>query len=160
MERCLAFRRWEPESKEVEERPWVPSWTLVEAARRRVEVGLVSCRRWPSTALVLLCRAILILGSDRTCLWVFPAATVERRCGGGSLRRSFRKVPILRSNHRKATVMALLLSCSVTFTRSIAFRFSQASALGRSRRTHAERYKNRFTSQIRTPEMADSGIIP
>lgn len=162
MERRLVFCRCEPESKEVEDTPWVPNCcgALEELARRSVEVGLALGRRRSSTAVVLLCRTMRMLGSDRICLWVFFCAAAERDCGGGGLRRSFRKVPILRSSHRKARVMALLLSCSVTSTRSIALCFNQASGLGRSRRTHAERYENRFTSQIRTPETMESEIVP
>lgn len=161
MGRCLDFCRCTPESREVEETPWVPSWSeiLLEAARRSVEVGLTSRRRRPSTTLALLCRATRMLGSDRTCLWVFSGA-VERDDGRGGLRRSLRNEPMLLSSHRKATVIALLFSCSVTLTRSIALLFSHTSGFGRSRRTHAERYKNRFTGQICTPETVDSEITP
>ena len=56
---------------------------------------------------------------------VVPATAPEWAGGGGILLRSLRKVPVLRSSRRKATVIALLFSCSVTSTR-----FSQAVVAG------------------------------
>jgi len=161
LERCVDFCRCDPKSREVEETPWAPSWggILGEAAWRSVEVGLGSCRCRPSTTLVLSCPATRMLGSDRTRLWVFTGVA-DRGEGEGSWWRSFRRVVMLRSSHRNATVVALLFSCSVTSTRSIVLRFNQASGFGRSRRTHAERYKNHSTGQIRTPETVGSGIVP